>query len=101
MLVNGQDVQALGLTEAVGKDLLQGVANPAAQLQKVATSKSFAPGTRWTRFDSSLLMPNVIPAEAGKAKEDLTVYENVMAIVENQGETAFVQIGEMVRVGDV
>ncbi|MGD9856245.1 MAG: redoxin domain-containing protein, partial [Planctomycetaceae bacterium] len=50
---------------------------------------------------TSMLMPNLIPAAADKAGQDLLVYENVMAIVQNGESTGFVQVGEMVRVGDV
>jgi thiol-disulfide isomerase/thioredoxin len=102
VLLDAQDIRALGLQDAVGREAQQAVANPAAQMQQILTkSKSLTAGTRWTRFDSSLLMPNLIPQEAGKAERDLVVYENVMAIVENAGQPAFVQIGEMVQVGDV
>ena len=45
-------------------------------------------------------MPGLIPAESGKAEQDLHVYENVMALVDNEGETGFVLVGEMLRVGD-
>jgi len=69
--------------------------------ESLGRSKTLAACTRWVRFDSSMLMPSMIPREAEHADRDLLVYENVMAIVENGGQSGFVQIGELVQVGDV
>ncbi len=49
-------------------------------------------------------MPGVIPADDGKARDDLYVYENAMVVIENgppPAQPALVQIGEMIRVGEV
>lgn len=46
-------------------------------------------------------MPSLIPADAGKAANDLLVYENVIAFIETDNNSHLVQIGEMLRVGDV
>jgi thiol-disulfide isomerase/thioredoxin len=102
LMVDAKDAQALGLEKQVADEMLKQTANLGQQLQAVLSkSKTIRQGTQWARFDSSLLMPNVIPRESGKAERDLVVYENVMTIVENGSETGFVQIGEMVQVGDV
>jgi len=55
------------------------------------------PKTKWIRFDAQ--MPGVIPADEGKATDDLHVYENAMVMVEPG--PAMIQIGEMIRVGEV
>ena len=49
-------------------------------------------------FDSG--SPCTIPADDGKAKADLYVYENAMAITETRGKSGLIQIGELIRVGD-
>ncbi len=102
VLIDAQDVRALGLKKEMADELLKAVTNPAQQMRDVLTrSKTITGGTKWVRFDSSMLMPNLIPRETGHADRDLVVYENVMAIVDNGGQTGFVQIGELVQVGDV
>ncbi|MCA9079181.1 MAG: redoxin domain-containing protein [Planctomycetaceae bacterium] len=100
VLLNPQDAQQLGLTSATAQQLLERVSDPAQKLAAARSAGKFiTPQTRWMRFDSSMLMPNLIPRESGKAKTDLVVYENVMAIVDTNGSNGFIQLGEMIQVG--
>lgn len=100
VLINQADLKTLGVSDELSKELSASVADPAAQLEAAAKdSKILASGTTWLRFDSS--NPGLIPADEGKATEDLYVYENAMAIVDVQGEPGLIQIGEMIRVGEV
>ncbi len=93
------DVKKLGIKAPLSEKLLESVASPGDKMRKImADSKVLTSQTRWTRFDSST--PSVIPADEGKAGEDLVVYENAMAIVEIKGKSELVQIGELVRIGD-
>ncbi|REJ71252.1 MAG: thioredoxin [Planctomycetota bacterium] len=102
VLINSDDLKQLGVSGDAAEELLNPVQDPAAKLRQVLSqSKTFKSSSRWARFDSSTSMPNVIPAESGLSEDDLLIYENVMSIVETGGETGFVQVGEMVRVGDV
>ncbi len=101
VFISEADVKALGLTQQIGDRFLANRAEITAQMQKIlGSTKVLTPKTQWARFDSSMLMPNLIPADAGKASNDLLVYENVMAIVMNDEESGFVQIGEMIKIGD-
>ncbi|MBA3315494.1 MAG: TlpA family protein disulfide reductase [Planctomycetota bacterium] len=100
VLIGADDVKALGIGGDIAKQLLDSVAKPAEQIQAATTgSKILTSQTTWMRFDSS--SPGVVPADEGKAAKDLFVYENAMAIVEYGDQTGLVQIGEMLRVGDV
>lgn len=102
VLLNENDIKQLGLQGDAANKLKARLKESSAKFRTAATqSKTIQPQTKWLRFDCSMLMPSLIPADPNKAKADLHVYENVMAIVETGGETGFVQIGEMVRVGDV
>ncbi len=101
VLLNANDVKELGLQGDAALKLTNRVKEAGEKFKAVTTqSKVIQPTTKWLRFDCSMLMPSLIPADPSKAKTDLLVYENVMAIIETGGETGFVQIGEMVRVGD-
>ena len=64
----------------------------------LSASKILNERAAWMRADN--LTPCAIPAEEGKVREDLVVYENAMAIIDTQGKTGLLQIGELVRVGD-
>lgn len=101
VLLTSEDIQTLGVSRELADQLEQSVKSPGDQLSSVRQGSAILkPGAQWVRFDTSMLMPGLIPAESGKAQQDLLVYENVMALVDKGGETGFVLVGEMVRVGD-
>ena len=99
VLISPEDLKKQGIGGETAQKLLESVQNPAEKLRDVAGSKMLGRGTNWLRFDSS--SPGVIPADEGKSERDLYVYENAMAIVEVGGQPGLIQIGEMLRVGDV
>ncbi len=100
VLVTADDLKTLGVEAELVKPMLANVADPADKMREaVKGSKLLASGASWMRFDSS--SPGLIPADEGKAAQDLFVYENAMGIVDAAGQAGLVQVGEMVRVGDV
>lgn len=100
LLIDDEDIRTLGIAKDVAQKLRGSVASPGEKLRKVLSgSKVITASTQWMRFDSS--GPGLIHASEGKAKQDITVYENAMAIVETDGETGLLELGELVRVGDV
>lgn len=101
VMLSADDIQTLGIQGETAAKLAARVKETSQAMRTVlSNTKIINPSTQWVRFDCSMLMPNMIPAEKGKCKSDLLVYENVMAIVDNGGTNGFVQIGEMVKVGD-
>ena len=100
VLVNAQDLKSLQIPEVMARKILASVKDPTTQLRKVLSgSKTINQSTQWVRFDPPV--PSLIPAEDGKSKDDLTVYQNAMAIVESDGQHKLVSVGEMIQVGDV
>lgn len=63
-----------------------------AKRQKMATS-----GTKFLDFGAS--RPATIPTSAGN-NQDVTVYENVAALVDNNGQPEQIYLGTLVQVGD-
>jgi thiol-disulfide isomerase/thioredoxin len=102
LLLDAQDAKALGLDKSLADELLKSVAAAPQEMRDIlGRTKIIAAGTQWQRFDSSMLMPNIVPRESGKSERDLVVYENVMAMVKTGTQDGFVQIGELIQVGDV
>lgn len=98
LMITAEDLKALGVTPAVATKLLEGQANlPARMRAAISESKVLTAKSKWTRFDAQ--MPCLVPADEGKARTDLQVFENAMAVVEPG--PGLVQIGEMIRVGEV
>lgn len=98
LLINAADLNTLGIRPALRKKVLDSVSSAAEKL-KAVRSKGGASlsATQWVRFNAA--QPGIIPADEGKADNDLTVYENALAITEANGKPGLVQIGEMVLVG--
>jgi len=106
LMISDDDLKSLGIDAQVATRLLESAAEPGKKAKAIlAKSKSMTPLSRWTRFDAQ--MPNTIPVDEGKSNADLQVYESAMAIVETpakagaEGKFNAVQIGEMIRVGEV
>jgi thiol-disulfide isomerase/thioredoxin len=101
VLVTAEDLEQAGVAGPVTTKVLEGVKNPDARLKTIlSSSKVLKSTTRWSRFDTSMAMPNLVPVEPELTSRDLHVYENVIAMVDNGGKSDFVQIGEMLRIGD-
>ena len=100
IMINEDDLKLLGINSQLAGKLIESAADPAKKAKGVmAKSKSLSAQSRWTRFDAQ--MPSTIPMDEEKANSDLQVYESAMAIVETQTKFNAIQIGEMIRVGDV
>lgn len=100
VLVTSEDLKSLGLIDELSRRILRQVQEPEAAMRTVmAKSRTLTKQSKWNRFDGA--MPGIIPKDDGKSAEDLIVYEGAMAIVETAGKHGFVQLGEMMRIGNV
>lgn len=98
LMVTEADLRALGINASLASKLTASAeAAPSEARSILAKSKVLSAKSKWMRFDAQ--MPGVIPADEGKAQGDLFVYENAMVVVEPG--PALIQIGEMIRVGEV
>ncbi len=99
LLASAEDLAAVGVDKGAQAAILKAIASPEQALAEIVkNSKIIKPTTRWMQFNCA--MPYMVPAEPGKSSQDLYVYENAMAIVENGKETGSVHLGEIVRVGN-
>ena len=99
VLMTSADAKTVGLNAAVAKKLAGETDNVANRIRSVlSTTKTLNRTSRWMRFDPQ--SPSLIPKDDGKADQDLMILGNPMAIVETDGKTTIMQIGEMVRVNN-
>jgi thiol-disulfide isomerase/thioredoxin len=101
LMVTADELKALGVTSAIAQKIGESTRGVGPKAQAIVKkSKVLTAQAKWVRFDAQ--MPSLIPADEGKAEQDLQVYENAMAVVElNAKDSAMVQIGELIRVGEV
>lgn len=97
ILLDQDDLKQLDLPDTLNKKILESLSDAEGKLTKAATANSAIKSMSWMRFDSS--MPCLIPAQQDGIKEDLHVYENAMAIIDQGGKPGFVQLGELIQVG--
>ncbi|MGY8771626.1 MAG: redoxin domain-containing protein, partial [Pirellulales bacterium] len=100
LVLNEADVAALGLEGDKAAELKTKLAKSKEDFgawvrsQNVISAKS-----KWVHFGAT--RPGVVPAGTDGATKDLVVYENVASVVETEGEHGQIDIGTLVRVGDV
>lgn len=100
IMINEEDLKSLGVDPRIAARLIEAASDPGKKAKGVmAKTKTLSAQSRWTRFDAQT--PSLIPVDEEKANADLHVYESAMAIVETQSKFNAVQIGEMIRVGEV
>jgi thiol-disulfide isomerase/thioredoxin len=100
VLVTRDELRSIGVADSYAAKIMDALSEPGRKMRDaVAGSKILSNSSATARADN--LTPCAVPAEEGKTRDDLVVYENAMAIVESQGKTGLVQVGELVRVGDV
>src|SRR5690606_30444388 len=101
LMVTADDLKRLNIDAATSEKILETAGSPAAAMRDVLSkTKVIAAKTKWMKFD--VASPSRVPADDVRGGDDLEVYENAMAIVETgPNQSALVQIGEMIRVGEV
>lgn len=100
VLVTPEELRRLGVNEEAAAEIARGFANLPATLKSLRASSSLlGKGTKWLRFDGTA--PGLVPADSGPADRDLLVHANAMAIVERGGRPGLIQVGEIVKVGEV
>jgi thiol-disulfide isomerase/thioredoxin len=100
VLVTREELQSIGVADAYIAKIMDALSDYSRKMRELRNrSKVLSPATVWMRTDNAT--PCAIAAEEGKVKDDLVVYENTMAIVETAGKPGLVEVGELVRVGDV
>ncbi|QDU78819.1 Thiol-disulfide oxidoreductase ResA [Polystyrenella longa] len=100
VMITPAEITKLGISNELSRQIQENITGAAAQMKKARTAaKGLDAKAKWMRFDATT--PGIIPADEGKAREDLLVYENAMSIVEAGGQTMLIQIGELVSLGDV
>jgi thiol-disulfide isomerase/thioredoxin len=99
VLLSASEAKAISLPAAKSKQLNDKItAAPAAFDAFVRKQRVVTPKTIWVHFGGT--RPGLVPAADGNGP-DLTVYENVLAMMETDGKDSQLQIGTLIKVGDV
>jgi thiol-disulfide isomerase/thioredoxin len=94
-----EELKGLGLGEAKLAQITERLNRLAADFTKLLLQQKVVTSTsHWIQFSAS--QPGIVPAGTENSTADILVYENVAAIIDNDGKHAQVQIGTLIKVGD-
>lgn len=103
LLLTTDELKSLGLGEKYGTLVGEKLAAAPKRFTGLTGDSKLANvsagGTKWLNFSGT--RPGLVPAGTDGTMKDVLVYENVAAMMEIGDQASQVQIGTMIRVGDV
>jgi len=103
LLLTADELQTLGLGEKYGTVISEKIAAAPQRFTGLANDSKVANvstgATKWLNFSGT--RPGLVPAGTDGTTKDVLVYENVAAMMEVGEKASQVQIGTMIRIGDV
>lgn len=99
LLASKAELTAAGVGSAKASDLDSKISRAARVFGALAERQtSVGKNAQWVQFACSA--PGVVPAGTEGATKDLTVYENAVAMFDNDGTSGQVLVGTIIKVGD-
>lgn len=99
LLISADELKSLGLGPTKLAKLEQLVDDAEQQFGDWAAGQSVVTrSSKWTNFGAD--KPGIVPAGTDGSEKDVVVYENVVALLEDAGESRQLLVGTMVRVGN-
>ncbi len=100
VVLSDAELKSLGLGPAKTELLAKKISGIAGRFEKLAAQqKAVGEATKWIQFSGN--RPGIVPAGTDGCKQDIRVYENVVAITETDGANGEVQIGTLIELGEV
>ncbi|WP_425399531.1 thioredoxin-like domain-containing protein [Aeoliella sp.] len=99
LLPSSKDIDRLGFSGELKDRVSKGISEAESDFAKFAKDQKLV-GKSTMFLDFGASRPAIIPAGGDGVKQDLHVYENVAALVDNGGKPEQVYLGAMVQMGD-
>ncbi|MCH8819622.1 MAG: thioredoxin, partial [Acidobacteria bacterium] len=97
LLLTDNELKTLGVGQEKAAQLRKKIDAALANFIKLAAGQSVVTAdSKWVSFGGT--QPGLVPAGTDDSTADLTVYENVMAMVETDGKAQPLMIGTMIKV---
>lgn len=99
LLVTPAEIDQLGVGPEKAAALRQHAADAANQFAAWASGQNVVRQTsKWTNFGAD--KPGIVPAGTAGSEKDIVVYENVVALLEDEGKAKQLLVGTMIEVGN-
>jgi peroxiredoxin len=100
LLLTPAELGSLGLGPEKAKEIGERLDKAVSQFRiMMGRQKDVTAKTGWIHFASN--KPATVPAGTDNSKSDLTVYENVMIMIDTEGKPGQIPAGTLVKVGDL
>ncbi|MDB5390908.1 MAG: alkyl hydroperoxide reductase/Thiol specific antioxidant/Mal allergen [Planctomycetaceae bacterium] len=99
LMVSADDLTRLGIQGPVAESIQKNFSKLGDQLDKLSKSKMLQPKAQWMQFQGTF--PSVIPGEQVGCRDDIVAHQNAMTMVDNGGQTGLLQLGTLIKVGEV
>jgi thiol-disulfide isomerase/thioredoxin len=96
LMMTSSDIQQLGISAEASGRVVEALKGAGAQFQQLA--RALGPKIQWNRFDGH--NPMTVPGEEVGASIDLVLYLNGTILVDAGGDTRWIRVPELIRVGD-
>jgi thiol-disulfide isomerase/thioredoxin len=97
LLITPEEIKTLGLGNEKQQLLLQRVNDAKEQFKAWASGQNVVSAkSKWTNFGAD--KPGIVPAGTDGSSKDIVVYENAVALLEDNGETRQLMVGTMIQV---
>lgn len=98
VMLTPEELKALNLPEPRAKEIEAKLAQAKAEFRKLAArQKEVTAKASWVQFSAN--RPGAVPSQLQDGS-DLMVYENSLAMYEENGKSGYLQIGTLIRQGD-
>lgn len=95
-----EDLASIGLGGETAAAILKNFAGAEEAFRKARSdAKQLSAKSEWLQFDGAI--PSLIPQDQLNSRADVLIQPNVMAVVDNGGQTGLIQLGTLLKIGDV
>ena len=99
LLLSDTELQSLGLSGEMRKNMVRSVQQAATKFREVAgRQRVVGASTKWVHFSG--MRPGVVPAGTSGSTRDLLVYDNAVVMIETSGKPGQLEVGTLVRAGN-
>jgi len=99
LLMTSSELKNAGIGTDRTKNIAEKLAKATSAFESLLrTQKTITANSKWIHFAAP--RPGLVPAGTDSSANDLIVYENVVAMVDNDGKAAQVVVGTLVKLGE-
>ena len=100
LLLSEKEIDELGVSKEIADRLKKRTKAALNNFSKmVADQKLISRSSKWVHFGG--VLPSLIPKGTNGFTKDVRIYENIAAVVENDGKHGQISVGTLVKVGNV